>query len=95
MSRIPALPVAVAVAITAPLAALVTVAVQRFTQARPPARLSLVADYGIRNVPDRPPLWRVAGTAPRGGIRPGSADPVPPENPHAPPTPPNGIRQVR
>lgn len=93
MPRIPALPVAVAVAITAPVAALATVAVQRMSHRRP--RPSLVADYGIRNVPARPPLWRTSAASPAPATSALSASPVPPENPHAPATPPRGIRQVR
>lgn len=93
MSRIPALPVALAVAITAPLAAVATMVVQSVARRRP--RVVLVADYGIRNVPERPALWRTAGGPVTNHLRAVDADPVPPENPHAPPTPPQGIRYVR
>ena len=93
MSRIPALPIAVAIAVTAPVAALVTVAVQGLARRKGPVTVR-VAEFGIRNVPDRPALWRTS-TAPVAQVRPADADPVPPENPHAPPTPASGIRQVR
>ena len=90
MSRIPTLPVAVAVAITAPIAALATMAIQKASHRKP--KVVLVAEYGIRNVPARPPLWRSTGTPMAAPMRVADADPVPPEDPHAPPTPPTGIR---
>jgi hypothetical protein len=93
VSRIPTLPVAVAVAITAPIAALTAVAIQKAARRKPP--VALVADYGIRNVPERPPLWRTPSVPPSAPVRSVGVDPVPPQDPHAPPTPPNGIRQPR
>jgi hypothetical protein len=86
--------VAVTIAITAPATALATIAIRRLMPRQ--QRLALVAEYGIRNVPDRPPLWRSRPAAPATGpIRLTAVDPVPPENPHSPPTPPYGVRQVR
>ena len=87
--------IAVAVAITAPLSALATLAVQRWMPRAHP-RPTLVADYGIRNVPDRPPLWRTPTAAPATGpVRLTAVDPVPAHDPHAPATPPYGVRRVR
>ncbi|HEV7743330.1 MAG TPA: hypothetical protein VGO65_13025 [Pseudolysinimonas sp.] len=93
MSRIPSLTgaIAIAVAITAPVTALATVAIQRASHRRP--QPTLVAEYGIHNVPARPPLWRTHAGPPTGPVRLTNVDPVPPENPHAPPTPPYGIRR--
>jgi hypothetical protein len=81
-----------AVLITTPVVAGLTVAIgERVRRSR--RGLRLVADYGIHNVPERPPLWRAAPQArpvtPITGV-----SPVPPENPHAPPTPPSGIGVV-
>jgi hypothetical protein len=85
--------IAVAVAITAPVTALATLAITAVTHRKP--RVTLVAEYGIRNVAPRPPLWRTPAPTPTGPVRLTAVDPVPPENPHAPPTPPFGIqRQV-
>jgi hypothetical protein len=87
--------IAVAVAITAPLSALAALAVQRFVP-RSRSRVALVADYGIRNVPDRPPLWRTPTAAPATGPVPLRAvDPLPDHDPHAPATPPFGTPRVR
>lgn len=86
--------VAVTIAITAPVAAAAALAIQRLMPR--PTHVALVADYGIRNVPERPPLWRTTPAGPpTGPLRLSAVDPVPPENPHAPPTPPQGVRSLR
>lgn len=79
-----------AVAVTVPVVAAATAYVIRRQQ--PAAELVRVAEYGIRNVPARPPLWRTRGTDARlSTAHPHSVPPVPPENPHAPATPASGI----
>lgn len=82
--------VALAVAITAPLTAAVTVGVNALVR-RSRNRVRQ-PEFGIHRVPERPRLWRTATTGPipwAGQLESVSA--VPPENPHAPPTPPGGI----
>ena len=86
--------VAVTIAITAPVAAAATLAIRHLMPR--PTHVALVAEYGIRNVPERPPLWRTSPAGPpTGPLRLSVVDPVPPENPHALPTPPHGVRPVR
>jgi hypothetical protein len=82
--------VALAVAITAPVTAAVTVGVNALAR-RSRARVRHL-EFGIHRVPERPRLWRTGTTGPipwAGQLESVSA--VPPENPHAPPTPPTGI----
>jgi hypothetical protein len=82
--------VSVTVAIAVPVTAAVLVAVGRLLR-RPTVTLTRVPELGIRNVPARPPLWRTVGPPPMTGpIDLSAVSPVPPENPHAPPTPPLG-----
>jgi hypothetical protein len=84
--------VALAVAITAPLTAAVTFGVHALAR-RSRRQVRQPEYFGIHRVPDRPPLWRTANTGPvpwAGELRSVSA--VPPENPHAPPTPPGGVQ---
>jgi hypothetical protein len=83
--------VGLTVIITAPLAAAATWGVGRLRR-RPARRIALVAEYGIRNVPATPPLWRQAAR-PHAGDLVGydAVAAVPPQDPHAPPTPPTGI----
>ena len=82
--------VAWAVAITAPVTAAVTVGVNALV--RRSRKRVRTPEFGIHRVPERPRLWRTTTTEPipwSGQLQTVSA--VPPENPHAPPTPPGGI----
>jgi hypothetical protein len=77
------------VAITAPVAAGVAVAIDRMRH-RPRSTVRLVAEQGIHNV-GRPALWREQTGPVRTRVELAAVPPVPPENPHAPPTPATGI----
>jgi hypothetical protein len=82
--------VALAVAITAPITAAVTVGVNALVR-RSRSRVRR-PEFGIHRVPERPRLWRTTTTGPipwAGQLE--SVAAVPPENPHAPPTPPGGV----
>jgi hypothetical protein len=82
--------VGVTVAVAVPLTAALAVALGALLR-RPTAPTTRVPELGIGSVPDRPRLWRVPGSPPATGpISVSDVAPVPPENPHAPPTPPLG-----
>jgi hypothetical protein len=82
--------IGVTVAIAASLTAALAVAIGSRRQ-RPAAPPVHVPELGIGSVPERPPLWRSKGGPATGPISLSAVSPVPPENPHAPPTPPYGI----
>lgn len=97
MSPVAPRTVGLAVAITASLAAAAGLAagslLRPFGRRRSPRR----AEFGIHKVPARPPLWDARpATGPILAV-PDLRDvsPVPPEDNHAPPTPPRGMTAQR
>ena len=87
----------VAAAVAAPLVAAFAIGKQALTIRQLRAKLEWEHEHerpSIHDVPPAPSLWRHNGNGNRNGtarFTPQSASPVPPENPHAPPTPPNGV----
>lgn len=79
--------------VLAPLAAAVGAVIAIVRRSR---RSPFTTRSSIRDVPARPALWDARPSTPvvgRASLR--DVSPVPPENNHAPPTPPHGIpRQV-
>jgi hypothetical protein len=82
--------IGVTAAIAASLTAALAVAIGTHRR-RPASPVTRVPELGIGSVPDRPPLWRSRGGPATGPISLTAVSPVPPENPHAPPTPPYGV----
>lgn len=80
----------VAAAVAGPVIAAVAIGRQALTIRQLRARLERERP-SIRDVPAAPPLWRQHNGMGAARFLPQSASPVPPENPHAPPTPPNGV----
>lgn len=80
----------VAAAVAAPVLAALAIGRQAITIRRLRTRLEHERP-SIHDVSPTPPLWRQANGSAATRFLPQSASPVPPENPHAPPTPPNGV----
>jgi hypothetical protein len=80
-----------AAAVAGPLLAAVAIGRQAITIRQLRAKLERDRP-SIHAVPAVPPLWRQEnGMSAAARFLPQSAATVPPENPHAPPTPPNGV----